>query len=141
MLSMAAYPPVQEDVAAWFSRHENERTSGTAYRFAVDYNGKMIGLVDLNGVNDQEATLGYWYERSAWGQGFAFEAAHALVQFAIGEIALTRLRAGHAADNPASGRVLIKLEFQLLDVVTRPSKSRETKIEQWRYLLDCSYGA
>ena len=141
MLSIAAYPPVQEDVASWFRLHEDERAAGTAYRFAVDRNDKMIGLVDLDAVNDHEATLGYWFERLAWGQGYAFEAAHALVHFAIGGLGLIRLKAGHAADNPASGRILTKLGFRMLDVVSRPSKSRGTDIEHWRYPLDCTQGA
>lgn len=135
MLSMAEYPPVLEEITAWFGSHGEERKAGSAYRFAVDHNGKMIGLVDLDRVSGGEATLGYWLARSAWGQGFAFEAAQALVRLAFDELGLVRLKAGHAADNPASGRILARLGFRLQDKVFRPSKSRSTEVEQWRYLL------
>src|SRR5471030_964951 len=46
MLSMAAFPPVQEEVADWFGTHGDEWSAGKAYRFAVEHDGNMIGLVD-----------------------------------------------------------------------------------------------
>lgn len=136
MLSAARYPCVLSDIETWFGGHKQEWQAGRAYRFAIDNQGRMIGLVDLDAVTDEEATLGYWIERAAWGQGFASEAAQAVLDFAFGDLELKRVRAGHAADNPASGRILAKLGFQLMGKVLRHSEPRRADIEQWRYVLN-----
>lgn len=141
MLSMASFPPAREALAAWFGCHEHQWIAGEAFRFAVERDGKMIGLVDLDNVTHAHGTLGYWFKRSAWGQGFAFEAGQALVQFAFNELCLKRLSAGHAADNPASGRVLTKLGFGFVDKTQCYSKSRNQDVEQWNYQADKSFFA
>ncbi|WP_375452596.1 GNAT family N-acetyltransferase [uncultured Devosia sp.] len=125
MLSRASFPPVAQDMTDWFGSHEREWSNGTAYRFAVDHGGRMIGLVDLDSVADDQGTLGYWLERAAWGNGFAMEAAQTLTCFGFRELRLARLKAGYAADNPASGRILTKLGFRLIDKVSAtPDRAR-----------------
>ena len=136
MLAMAAFPPDPDDVTAWFASHEQEWIAGKAYRFAIRQDGRMIGLVDLDNVTEDEATLGYWLEQASWGRGLALEAAQALVQFAFADLGLSHLKAGHAADNPASGRILTRLGFPHTDIVRRYSRPRQCEIEQWRYRLD-----
>ncbi|MEO8684239.1 MAG: GNAT family N-acetyltransferase [Devosia sp.] len=136
MLSMASFPPNLDDLTAWFATHEQEWTEGNAYRFAVERDGAMIGLVDLDQVTATEATLGYWLEQAAWGRRFGLEAAQAIVQFAFAELRLERLKAGHAADNRASGRILMRLGFRFLDVASRHSKSRGGDVLQWRYVAE-----
>lgn len=135
MLTMAAFPPDRQDMAKWFAGHPDEWRSGRAYRFAIEREGRMIGLVDIDGITGESGTLGYWLERQAWGHGYAFEAAAAAVQFAFGTVGLMRLGAGHAADNPASGRVLDKLGFRPIDMVERFSTPRGQTILQQRYQL------
>ena len=135
MLSMASFPPDQQEIRRWFADHEREWLAGAAYRFAVDLEGWMIGVVDVDGISDCEATLGYWLDRAAWGRGYAFEAAHAVTRFAFEDIGLTRLKAGHAHDNPTSGQVLTKLGFTLLDTVQIFSRPRGENITQYRYRL------
>jgi len=134
MLRAASFPPDRPYMEQWFVGHEQEWLAGTAYRFAIDLDGRMIGLIDID-VVDGEGVLGYWLDRAAWGQGYAFEAAQAVMDFAFGELGLPRLRAGRAEDNPASGRVLLKLGFQPLDVVERFYTPRGQNILQHRYVL------
>ena len=55
-----------------------------------------------------EAELGYRLVRSAWGQGYAGEAARALVDLGFGEMGLTRVWAQTMAVNTASRRVMEK---------------------------------
>ncbi len=55
--------------------------------------------------------LGYWIARPYWGLGFATEAGRAVMQIARA-VGLSNVRAGHFADNPASGAVLRKLGFR-----------------------------
>lgn len=138
MLRMASFPPDRSEIETWFADHPREWAAGEAYRFAALLDGRMIGLVDLDEIAASEGELGYWFERAAWGQGFAAEAARAVVRFAFVEASLSALRSGHAANNIASGRVLTRLGFRLLDQVERPSRSRGEMILQCRYQLACA---
>ncbi|NLS17451.1 GNAT family N-acetyltransferase [Rhizobium sp. P40RR-XXII] len=136
MLSNATYPPDLQDIESWFSSHGQEWVDGTAYRFAIEQTGRMIGIVDVDGIAGVEGSLGYWLERSAWGKAYAFEAAQALIGFVFREVGLTRLESGHASDNPASGRVLTKLGFTPIDARELFSRSRRETIIQCRYMLE-----
>jgi ribosomal-protein-alanine N-acetyltransferase len=135
MLRTMAFPPSRADIQAWFADQPRQWAAGEAYRFAIALDGEMIGMAYLDAISGREANLGYWLDREHWGRGHAYEAAHALVAFAFADARLTRLRAGHAYDNPASGRVLTKLGFEPLDTVERESRSRGAVITQHRYVL------
>jgi [ribosomal protein S5]-alanine N-acetyltransferase len=135
MLRMASFPPDREDIGRWFADHRREWMAGEAYRFAVELQGRFIGVVDIDSIAQGVGELGYWFEQASWGRGYASEAAQAVVRFAFNEVGLTGLRSGHAIDNLASGRVLLRLGFCLLDTVHRNSRSRGKSIIQRRYHL------
>jgi ribosomal-protein-alanine N-acetyltransferase len=135
MLCLASFPPDRDEIRRWFADHQREWSAGEAYRFAVELAGKMVGVVDVDGIVEREGSLGYWFDRAAWGRGYAFEAAHAVTRFAFEAVGLAKLKAGHAHDNPASGRVLTKLGFSPLDTVQRLSRPRGENIMQRRYVL------
>jgi RimJ/RimL family protein N-acetyltransferase len=134
-LRMARFPPDRADIAAWFARHAREWEAGTAYRFAILHDDRMVGLIDIDEIAHNEGDLGYWLDEPAWGKGFAFEAGQAIVRFAFEQIGLIALNSGHAADNPASGRVLAKLGFCYTGDTTVRSRTRGTDIVQRRYRL------
>jgi len=136
MLSRASFPPDRTEMTAWFASHPEEWAAGTAYRFAIEHEGRMVGMADLDGVAAEIAELGYWLERGSWGQGLAVEAAAALLRFGFEQLGLAQLYAGHAEDNPASGRVLERLGFAHTDSVLRFSKSRGAPVVQRRYVLN-----
>lgn len=133
MLRMASFPPDREEIAQWFADHEREWATGEAYRFAIERDARMIGLIDVDEIADGEGSLGYWLDRSHWGHGYAFEAAQAVMHFVFADVGLRMLHSGHAQDNPASGRVLVKLGFMPLDTVPCFSRSRGVEIRQRRY--------
>lgn len=60
---------------------------------------------------DGEVNLGYWMARGEWGNGYATEAARALLALAR-TLGHARVVAHHYVDNAASGRVLEKVGFQ-----------------------------
>lgn len=122
MLRMAPWPVVESEMAAWVATHAEEWAAGTAYRFAVERDGEVIGVCDLDDIDGDYGEIGYWYDEPHWGGGFASEAAQALVRFAMDEVGLDRLVAGHAADNPASGRVLERVGFRFRAEITRYSR-------------------
>lgn len=130
MLRMAVFPPEREGMRAWFSDHEREWAEGSAYRFAVESGGLMVGVVDIDEISGRQGELGYWFDRACWGRGYAFEAARAAVDFAFRTVGLTRLRSGHAADNAASGKILSKLGFISIGTALVMSQSRGEEIRQ-----------
>jgi ribosomal-protein-alanine N-acetyltransferase len=138
MLSMASFPPNRADIRRWFADHAREWQAGQAYRFAIELQGSMIGVADIDEIREHEGSLGYWFERSEWGRGYAYEAAYAVVRFAREHAGRLKLTAGHAYDNPASGRILCKLGFRLVDGISRFSRPRGETIMQHRYVLTFS---
>jgi RimJ/RimL family protein N-acetyltransferase len=112
MLRLASYPPTVESIGAWLAEHEAEWLTGTAFRFAVLFDGHLIGCSDVDGIKGDAPELGYWFDETYWGRGFASETAGAVLRFARDVLGLKRLKSGHAVDNPASGRVLTKLGFK-----------------------------
>jgi RimJ/RimL family protein N-acetyltransferase len=81
----------------------------------------MIGACELriDPTGDQRGSLGYTLERAAWGQGYATEAAAALLRFGFARLGLHKISATCDPANAASARVLQKigmtLEGQLQD--------------------------
>lgn len=66
------------------------------------------GLYNLN-LDHHEGELGYCFNRQYWGQGFATEASHALLEFGFNELGLHRIYATCDPVNIASRRVLEKI--------------------------------
>lgn len=71
----------------------------------------LIGCISIDAVRDEPHELGYWFTPSAWGKGYATEAARGVLD-AARALGIRRVTAGHFVDNPASGKVLRKLGFQ-----------------------------
>ncbi|MER7719726.1 GNAT family protein [Streptomyces flaveolus] len=88
---------------------------GTGARLAVDRvsDGAFIGWCTLNSWNPdfRSASLGYCYDDAVWGQGYATEAARALLGWAFDTLDLNRVQAEADTRNVASARVLEKLGF------------------------------
>jgi len=88
---------------------------GTGTRLAVDRtsDGEFIGWCSLTRWNPdfRSASLGYCFDAAAWGQGYATEAARALLQWAFDTLDLNRVQAETDTRNGASARVLEKLGF------------------------------
>ena len=109
-LAMAPWPYTIED-AMTFARREQERLLP---HFLITLPGasgaQTIGCVGLSRESD-EVELGYWIGRNHWNQGYASEAARAVLRLADA-LGHRRIRAHHFADNPASGRVLEKAGFR-----------------------------
>jgi RimJ/RimL family protein N-acetyltransferase len=63
-------------------------------------------------LQDETPELGYWLGVDYWGQGYATEAVHAVIDYVFTDLAHEALQAGSRVTNPASRRVLEKCGFQ-----------------------------
>ena len=71
----------------------------------------VIGACGVT-VQEQTPELGYWLGVPHWGNGYATEALHAVIDYAFTDLAHKALQAGARVTNPASRRVLEKCGFQ-----------------------------
>ena len=77
--------------------------------------GQLIGScgIRMRLPDAYEADIGYELNPQHWGQGYATEAARAIVQFGFTELGFHRIWSWCIADNVGSARVLEKLGMQL----------------------------
>lgn len=131
-LARAPWPYTLDDARSFAALPQDMRLP----HFLVTVPGKgVIGSAGM-GEHEGEPELGYWIARAHWGQGYATEAAGAVLKVARA-LGHRRVVAGHFVDNPASGKVLRKLGF----VPTgRPGKrfslARGCMVESVEYALD-----
>jgi [ribosomal protein S5]-alanine N-acetyltransferase len=98
----------------------------TVYNKAVVHAGAVIGCVELRILDRQRgrAEFGYVFQRQHWGQGYATEAAQALVGFGFEGLGLKRIEATCDPENHASARVLQKVGLTLEGRLPRHVKVR-----------------
>nr|WSW65036.1 GNAT family N-acetyltransferase [Streptomyces sp. NBC_00995] len=112
------------DSPPWHERARAERfvsvcrkiaDEGTGARVAIDRDsdGAFVGWCGLTGYNPdyRSASLGYVLDEAMWGQGYATEAALALVGWAFDALDLNRVQAETDTRNVESARVLEKIGF------------------------------
>jgi [ribosomal protein S5]-alanine N-acetyltransferase len=136
------------DAPPWKARAQAERfiavcgqmeRDGAGARLAIERaaDAGFVGWCSLHGWDPvyRNAKLGYCLDDTAWGQGFATEAAGALLRWAFDALDLNRVQAETDTRNTASARVLEKLGF------TREGRLREDCIvdgevsDSWVYGL------
>jgi RimJ/RimL family protein N-acetyltransferase len=96
--------------------HAREYLAGNAtsedIRLAITLRAgaSIVGGIGLHpNSQDRHAEIGYWIGVPFWGQGYATEAARALVKYGFEELKLERIFATHFQGNSVSGNVLRKL--------------------------------
>ena len=108
-ISPIPFPYHEADALAYFPTLQRRALEGSGYCWTIN-EGTFVGIVAVD-FEAQQGELGYWLMPDAWGKGYATEAARCVADFAFGDTECAKLVANHAADNPASGRVLMKLGF------------------------------
>lgn len=112
------------DGPPWKERAQAERfiaacrqmeEEGTGARVAIELasNDLFVGWCAVSkwDPTHRSARLGYCLGQSAWGNGYATEAAGALLKWAFDTLDLNRVQAETDTRNAASARVLEKLGF------------------------------
>jgi RimJ/RimL family protein N-acetyltransferase len=118
-----------EQFVASVNRLDGEAT------FMITLDEAPIGVC---GVEPREGgpEIGYWIGVSYWGQGYATEAARALIDHAFGELEHETLQAGARVSNPASRRVLEKCGFQWTGVRLSRVRAINSAAPADRFRLD-----
>ncbi len=105
--SLAATERMLRDYVA-----HQERRGFSFWAVVERSSGALIGDAGLYSEREDEVELGYTLARSAWGHGYATEAARAWLDAAFAVHGLARVVALAEPANPASGRVLEKVGME-----------------------------
>lgn len=110
------HPYVLDHALAWIGNQRRESVRGRATNFAIRLipGSPLIGSAGLRDIDREhrQAELGFWIGHDWWGQGYAREAAAAVIRFGFESLGLNRICAHHMARNPAAGRVLLHSGMQ-----------------------------
>jgi RimJ/RimL family protein N-acetyltransferase len=106
------HPYSESDARDFMLTTQEGHLRGTGLHLAIVLreNGSLLGGVGLRIESEHgRAELGYWIGLPYWRNGYATEAARAVVNYGFAALGLHRIFACHFANNPASARVLRKI--------------------------------
>jgi RimJ/RimL family protein N-acetyltransferase len=103
--------------------------------FVITLEDALIGGCGV-APSDTGAELGYWVGVPFWSQGFATEAARAVIEYAFSSLGHEMLEAGARVSNPASRRVLEKCGFQWTGVRLARIRAINSAAPADRFRLD-----
>jgi RimJ/RimL family protein N-acetyltransferase len=108
MLARVPWPYREEHARAWI---EASRAAFLPDLLVTlpEADGRIVGACGLHEA-DGRTEVGYWIEPGHWNRGYATEALGGIIALAR-TLGHQRIVGRHAADNPASGRVLRKAGF------------------------------
>jgi RimJ/RimL family protein N-acetyltransferase len=112
MVGRMPHPYHAADARSFIDRNASGGPNGGVYAVTMRATGRFIGCAGLDTSKGNGLELGYWLGEPFWGQGFATESAHALVDLAFGESQVAQITATCRLTNPASRRVIQKSGFQ-----------------------------
>lgn len=105
---LGGYPPSDEAAMRYMIR----RRSSTDWVAALADTDEYIGeCMLLKVVDNYLAEIGYYFRRSYWGQGYAEEAANAVISYCTDTLHLSRLCATIDHRNERSRKLIEKLGF------------------------------
>jgi len=117
------YPP--DAACAWVKQKSRGPDEHEAVFVLEATDEGLVGVLGFEPAPLGAVEIGYWLGRPFWGRGLMTEAVRAALAWAGGVWGKRWVTAGHFADNPASGRVLIKADFLYTgDVAPRFSMGR-----------------
>ena len=103
--------PYEDGMAeAWIGTHADnfENSKGVTYAVTLRDSGQLVGAIGITNKEHDRGEMGYWISQPYWNQGYATEAAQAIIAYGFGELSLNKISAAHLVRNPASGRVMEK---------------------------------
>jgi RimJ/RimL family protein N-acetyltransferase len=118
--------PYPRSAAETFVARASEADFARHVVFAIDgEDGDLVGTLGFQVKNGPAPELGFWLGRPYWGKGYATEAATGALDWVRDEWGKRYVVAGHFADNPGAGQVLINAGFLYTgEVQTTTSRAR-----------------
>lgn len=112
MAGQLPHPLSVDTLTSWIAALPCSDHDGRA--LAVMADGDLVGLVGYSPESYDTFGIGYMIGEPYWGQGFATEAARAMIGHCLATAPQINIVAAHFHDNAASARVLAKLGFTLV---------------------------
>lgn len=105
---------VRHFVQTFISWSEEQPRNKFQWAIVLPAEGQLIGNcgIRMRSSYAMDADIGYELDNRYWGNGYATEAAHALLAFGFRELRMHRIWAHCVAENVASARVLEKIGMQ-----------------------------
>jgi RimJ/RimL family protein N-acetyltransferase len=135
MASFDSAPFETEQMEAWLQRNlaHQEKYGYGLFSVIVKSTNRLIGDCGLEHMKVEGklvTELGYDFRSDHWNQGYATEAARAVLDFAFHELGLPDLISLIRVGNQASRRVAEKIGMQLID------KMVLNGINYWKFAID-----
>ena len=131
-------PPGPDFPRQWLARYERGREAGTAEAFAIEEDGRLLGLALVPAIHgeDAEMELGYMVAGWARGRGVGTEALRRLTSWALDERGAQRLTLIIDVANGASRRVAERCGYVLEGVMRsiHVKQGRRSDAELWSLL-------
>lgn len=90
----------------------SEKGNPEAFAIVIKETGKMIGTCDFfKGYGSDTFEMGYILNKKYWRQGYAYEAARAVLEFAFNQFGVRRMIIRHLSENNKSEGLIRKLGF------------------------------
>jgi [ribosomal protein S5]-alanine N-acetyltransferase len=107
------HPYSEEQAWEWIAGNVGMFAKGKFFVFGMQLKRErtLVGTIGLREIDSEhsQAELGFWVAVECWGQGYATEAARAVVNYGFEQLGLNRIYAHHMVRNPASGSVLVRI--------------------------------
>jgi RimJ/RimL family protein N-acetyltransferase len=116
MMTGMPHPYTKGDAETFICRAAEPDRTGCTYAITSKQTKDVLGCAGLSIDRDSKLQLGFWLGEPHWGEGYATEAAHALVDHAFGYFNVTRLHTRCRVTNSASRRVIEKCGFQFTGI-------------------------
>ncbi len=132
------HPYTRDDAIAAIKRFATTHADDTGFVRFIERrdDGTLVGSIGFAFHDDgARGELGYAIGRQWWGAGYATEAAGAMVTYGFLSLGFERITAHAMLRNPASSRVLQKLEFESLGVVCGACRKNDEDIDADGYIL------
>ena len=128
---------ISQDVVETWCAHYKENT----YHWAVvlKETNQPIGSIGIGRLYEEEnrAEFGYTIGQKHWNKGLVTEAMTALLDYFFNEIGFERIDGLHDVQNPASGKVMKKLNMTYTDKICGEFKDNQgNPIDTYRYSID-----
>lgn len=136
-LSTMPHPFSAQDGREVIAKADLHKPHSAMFAIRLKSTGRLMGIARYARLElDGTVHVGYWLGEPFWGQGFATEAVHALVDHAFTYHDIDELQGSCRVTNPASRRVLVKSGFQFRDQSMIRSLGAGGSVPIERYTLE-----